>query len=81
MRTKRFWHIAIPLCIALWTAFIWGQSLVPAEKSTADSQVVEHFFSPKEQQVTVAFGECHNLCFNAWTISWAYTLYLSVVQG
>ena len=53
MRTKRFWRIAIPFCIALWTAFIWGQSLVPAEKSTADSQVVEHFFSPKDQQVTV----------------------------
>ena len=53
MKTKRFWRVAIPVCIALWTLFIWGQSLVPAEKSTADSQVVEHFFTPEAQQITV----------------------------
>lgn len=53
MRTKRFWHIAIPVCIALWTALIWGQSFVPAEKSTADSQVVEHLLPSDAQEIRV----------------------------
>ena len=37
MKGKRFWRVAIPMAIALWTLFIWAQSLQSAEDSSADS--------------------------------------------
>lgn len=43
MKMKNFRRIAIPLCIVLWTAFIWSQSLQSAEDSSADSSRVAQF--------------------------------------
>lgn len=40
MKKNTFWRLAIPIGIALWTAFIWSRSLMSAEESTADSSRV-----------------------------------------
>ena len=40
MKQNRFWRVAIPVGIALWTAFIWSRSLMNAADSTADSNAV-----------------------------------------
>ena len=37
MNRKRFWQIAAAVAIALWTLWIWSQSLQSAEDSSADS--------------------------------------------
>lgn len=37
MKTKRFWRIAVGVGIAVWTLWIWSQSLQSAEDSSADS--------------------------------------------
>lgn len=40
MKPNRFWRVALPIAIALWTAFIWSRSLMSAEESAADSSRV-----------------------------------------
>ena len=40
VKQNRFWRVAIPVGIALWTAFIWSRSLMNAADSTADSNAV-----------------------------------------
>ena len=50
---QKFWRVVVPVCIALWTLVIWGQSLLPAEKSTADSYVVEQMLPESVQNVSV----------------------------
>lgn len=40
MKPNRFWRVALPVAIALWTAFIWSRSLMSAEESSADSSRV-----------------------------------------
>lgn len=40
MKKDTFWRIALPVGIALWTAFIWSRSLMSAAESTADSDGV-----------------------------------------
>ena len=40
MKPNRFWRVALPMAIALWTAFIWSRSLMSAEESAADSSRV-----------------------------------------
>lgn len=40
MKRNTFWRVAIPVGIALWTAFIWSRSLMSATASTADSNAV-----------------------------------------
>lgn len=37
MKSNRFWHRALWVGIALWTVFIWAQSLQSAEDSSAGS--------------------------------------------
>ena len=37
MTKKRFWHMVLPLCVFLWTLFIWSQSLMSAAESSAES--------------------------------------------
>ena len=37
MKGKRFWRIALPAALVLWTAFIWYQSLLSAADSTTES--------------------------------------------
>ena len=37
MKANRFWRVAIPTAIVLWTLFIWSRSLQSAEDSSADS--------------------------------------------
>lgn len=43
MKSNRFWRIALPIAIVLWTAFIWWQSLLSAEESTIESGHVVRF--------------------------------------
>ena len=40
MKPNRFWRVALPIAIALWTAFVWSRSLMSAEESAADSSRV-----------------------------------------
>lgn len=40
MKKNTFWRVALPVCIALWTAFIWAGSLKTADESSADSSWV-----------------------------------------
>ena len=40
MKQNRFWRITVPVCIALWTLFIWSQSLLPGKISGAESGFV-----------------------------------------
>lgn len=40
MKKNSFWRVALPVGIALWTAFIWSCSLKTAAESTADSSRV-----------------------------------------
>lgn len=40
MKKNTFWRVALPVAIALWTAFIWSRSLMSAEESSADSSWV-----------------------------------------
>ncbi len=40
MKKNTFWRVALPVGIALWTAFIWSRSLMSAAESTADSNRV-----------------------------------------
>lgn len=40
MKKNTFWRVALPIGIALWTAFIWSRSLMSATASTADSDGV-----------------------------------------
>lgn len=40
MKKNRFWRVAIPVAIVLWTLFIWSRSLMSAEASSADSNAV-----------------------------------------
>lgn len=44
VNAKRFWRIAIPAAIVLWTLFIWTQSLQSAEDSSADSSRIARWF-------------------------------------
>ena len=37
MKQNTFWRVALPVGIALWTAFIWSQSLLSAEDSSRES--------------------------------------------
>ena len=50
---QKFWRVVVPVCIAVWTLVIWGQSLLPAEKSVADSYVVEQMLPESVQNVSV----------------------------
>lgn len=50
---QKFWRMVIPVCIAVWTLVIWGQSLLPAERSVADSYVVEQMLPESMQNVSV----------------------------
>ena len=40
MKKNIFWRIVVPVCIALWTLFIWSRSLQSAAVSSADSQAL-----------------------------------------
>ncbi len=40
MKNRKIWRVALPVCIALWVAFIWSRSLMSAEASTEDSSRV-----------------------------------------
>ena len=37
MKKNRFWQVALPVCIALWTLTIWFQSLLSGAQSSAES--------------------------------------------
>lgn len=43
MKQNTFWRIVVPVCVALWTLFIWSRSLMSAQASTADSNAVAAF--------------------------------------
>lgn len=45
MKKSRFWQIALPIGIVLWTAFIWSQSLMTAAESTINSSRVAALIS------------------------------------
>ena len=40
VKRNRFWRVALPIGIALWTAFVWSRSLMSAAASAADSSRV-----------------------------------------
>lgn len=45
MKKNTFWRVALPVGIALWTAFIWSRSLMTGAASTADSNHVAGVFA------------------------------------
>ena len=43
MKKNSFWRVIVPVCIVLWTVFIWSRSLMSAQASSADSNAVAAF--------------------------------------
>lgn len=40
MKKNIFWRIVVPVCLVLWTVFIWSRSLKSAAASSADSRAL-----------------------------------------
>ena len=45
MKKNTFWRVALPVGIALWTAFIWSRSLQSSAASSADSNHLAGVFA------------------------------------